>query len=72
MHLQAGGAEFVEQCNGIIYTVFTRLQAPSELTPTSSKGLEMKEKSAIKRLSRIEAWSTKFKFHACTIYFQNC
>ena len=41
------------------YTVFTRLQPPSELTPTSSRGLDMKEKSAIKRLSRIEAWSTK-------------
>ena len=41
-----------------IATVFTRLQAPSELTPTSSRGLDMKEKSAIKRLSRIEAWST--------------
>ena len=39
--------------------VFTRLQAPSELTPTSSRGLDTKEKSAIKRLSRIEAWLTK-------------
>ena len=35
------------------------LQALSELTPTSSRGLDTKEKSAIKRLSRIEAWSTK-------------
>ena len=61
----------------IATTVFTRLQAPSELTPTSSRGLDMKEKSAIKRLSRIEAWSTKtskieawltkFKVHTCTM-----
>ena len=67
-----------EEYPAYICTVFTRLQAPFELTPTSSRGLDMKEKSAIKRLSRIEAWSTKtlkieawstkFKVHTCTNY----